>query len=238
MSASSIAPYWLAFGDIHNNVPFFGAIPELREASGVLVTGDITMAEGAEQALRVLEPLASAVPALLVQAGNMDRHDVADMLEEKGWNLHARAGELFPGVYAPGVGWSPPTPFNTPGEYPESRLAEWAEQAFAEARKLAGAAGVMQPVFVLAAHAPPYATACDRLRSGAHAGSVAVRECIEKHQPALCLCGHIHESRGEDRIGNTRIINPGDLAAGGYVILRRTGENGRFGVEAELKILS
>lgn len=236
-SPSPAASYWLAFGDIHDNTSCLGTIPELSGASGILVTGDLTMVGGVKQALRVLELLAAAVPALLAQPGNMDLREVEGMLKAKDWNLHARARELFPGVYAMGVGYSPPTPFNTPGEYAESRLAEWMEAAFAEARELADAASVRNPVFVLVSHTPPYATACDRLCSGTPVGSAAVREFIEKRQPDLCLCGHIHESRAEDRIGKTHIINPGDLASGGYVLLRRTGENSPYGLEAELKIL-
>jgi Icc-related predicted phosphoesterase len=40
-------------------------------------------------------------------------------------------------------------------------------------------------------------------------GSSAVREAIEKYQPVMSLHGHIHESRGEARIGKTLAINPG-----------------------------
>jgi uncharacterized protein len=40
-------------------------------------------------------------------------------------------------------------------------------------------------------------------------GSSAVREALEKYQPMLSLHGHIHESRGEARIGRTLAINPG-----------------------------
>ncbi len=41
------------------------------------------------------------------------------------------------------------------------------------------------------------------------AGSTAVRQAIEKHQPLLGLHGHIHESPGAVRIGRTLCINPG-----------------------------
>ena len=41
------------------------------------------------------------------------------------------------------------------------------------------------------------------------AGSTAVREAIEKHQPLLGIHGHIHESRGAIHIGRTLVINPG-----------------------------
>jgi len=40
-------------------------------------------------------------------------------------------------------------------------------------------------------------------------GSTAVRDALAKYQPMLSLHGHIHESRGEARIGRTLAINPG-----------------------------
>ena len=41
------------------------------------------------------------------------------------------------------------------------------------------------------------------------AGSTAVRAAIERHGPVLSLHGHIHESRGVQRIGRTTCVNPG-----------------------------
>ena len=43
----------------------------------------------------------------------------------------------------------------------------------------------------------------------AHVGSVSVRKVIEKYRPLLGLHGHIHESRGLVKLGNTLCINPG-----------------------------
>jgi len=40
-------------------------------------------------------------------------------------------------------------------------------------------------------------------------GSSAVRTSLERYQPMLALHGHIHESRGEARLGRTLSINPG-----------------------------
>jgi Icc-related predicted phosphoesterase len=42
-----------------------------------------------------------------------------------------------------------------------------------------------------------------------HVGSRAVAKMIEKYQPLLGLHGHIHESRGAQKIRKTTIINPG-----------------------------
>lgn len=225
---------WLAFGDIHDDISRLEQIPELDEALGVIITGDLTFAGGVLEAKSIVEPIAERVPCLLAQIGNMDRDEITDALERKGWNLHAKAVEIFPGVVVMGLGASPPTPFGTPSEFPESRLAAWLEEAHAEAQKLLNARNCAQPTLILVAHTPPHSTACDRLTSGAPAGSTAVRAFIEQHQPDFCLCGHIHEARGEDAIGKTRIINPGTLPAGGYVVLRISEGPA---VSAELKIL-
>lgn len=41
-------------------------------------------------------------------------------------------------------------------------------------------------------------------------GSGAVRKAIERFQPDLALCGHVHEAEGiEEKIGKTRLINVG-----------------------------
>ncbi|MDR0339056.1 MAG: metallophosphoesterase family protein [Desulfovibrio sp.] len=228
---------WLVFGDVHDDIARLDEIPELADAVGAIVSGDITFAGGSARALRVLEPVAARVPRLLAQIGNMDKAEVTGVLDGRGWNLHARARELFPGIVALGVGGSTPTPFNTPSEFSEEDMRGFLERGLAEARVLSAQSGEIGASLVLVSHTPPRGTACDRLGNGASAGSSAVRAFIEERRPALCLCGHIHEARARDRIGNTLIINPGTLSDGGYVVLRR--EDGPAGPRpvAELKIL-
>jgi Icc-related predicted phosphoesterase len=43
----------------------------------------------------------------------------------------------------------------------------------------------------------------------ASVGSTAIREVIERFQPALALHGHIHESAGHAKLGRTVCVNPG-----------------------------
>jgi Icc-related predicted phosphoesterase len=47
-------------------------------------------------------------------------------------------------------------------------------------------------------------------------GATVVRRIVEREQPDLVLCGHLHESRGLDEIGRTRIVNPGPTSSGHY----------------------
>jgi Icc-related predicted phosphoesterase len=52
-----------------------------------------------------------------------------------------------------------------------------------------------------------------------HAGSAAVRAFLEEHDVSLCLCGHIHEARGEARVGPARCVNLGAFKSGRYALV-------------------
>lgn len=109
-----------------------------------------------------------------------------------------------------------PTPWHSPRELSE-------EELYTHLRSLAEQLeSPRTAIFNL--HVPPYDSGLDRaieidenLRikveaGGSHevpVGSTAVRQIIEEYQPALALHGHIHESRGATRIGDTLAINSG-----------------------------
>lgn len=224
MSAYDI--YWIAVGDIHGHTAPLASIPELPGAAGVIVTGDLTVRGGVPEASAVLDAVAAINPRVLAQIGNMDKPPVQTWLDGRGQGIHARAVELAPGAGLMGVGWSPPTPFGTPAEAPETQIAQWLAEGYEQARGFEHLA--------LISHTPPYGTLADVLGSGAHVGSPAVREFIERVQPEVCVTGHIHEARCTDRLGRTVIVNPGELAAGGYVLLRL----GAGGFTAELKTIA
>ena len=62
---------------------------------------------------------------------------------------------------------------------------------------------------ILVTHAPPYKTRLDKLVQG-HCGNKSIRQFIDKNKIDLLICGHLHENFGkEDKIGKTKIINPG-----------------------------
>lgn len=218
VSVPASHPYWLVFSDIHDNTSCLCDVPELAGAQGILVNGDLTLTGGVDQARLVVNQLLTCSPHVLAQFGNMDRPEVNDWLEEEDRNLHGHVRELAPNVVLMGVGASPFTPFGTPSEYPENWFAERLEHMWNTARKY-------QHVILLT-HTPPVNTVCDRLDNGMHVGSKAIREFIEDAQPALCFCAHIHEARGEDRIGRTKVLNGGAFLAGGYALLSLNPETG------------
>jgi Icc-related predicted phosphoesterase len=218
---------WLAIGDVHDDsMAALAAIPEISGADGLIITGDITNIGGVHEAERVLNAARARVPVVAAQIGNMDKAEVAGLLSREGINIHAAARTLAPGLAVMGIGGSTPTPFGTPSEFPEAGYAAWLETCWPEARKLADQV-------LLVSHNPPKNTRCDLIGAGMHVGSEAVRSFIEKNQPLLCLCGHIHEARATDAIGTTRVINPGNFGAGGYIVL--TYEQGRL--TADLRTL-
>lgn len=208
---SSHAPFWIVIGDLHGRTDRLSAIPGTASAEGILITGDLTTAGGAAAARHVLDSVAAFNPMTLALFGNMDKPGVAACLREAGIDLHRTVRQLDAATAVLGIGGSTPTPFGTPSEFSEADIARWLDELLPQARNSSR--------LVLVSHTPPLGTACDRTAGGLHVGSEAVREFIVKHQPDVCLCGHIHESCAEDRLGRTRVVNPGALGDGGYAVL-------------------
>ncbi|NPA69911.1 MAG: metallophosphoesterase [Crenarchaeota archaeon] len=165
---------------------------------------------------KILEELGSQGETLYVP-GNCDpREATQDLSISNTFNIHARYRIIGDYVIV-GYGGSNPTPFNTPLEFPEETIERELESAVKEAlgtgKKL-----------IFACHAPPKDTAIDKIVSGAHVGSKAIRDLIEKYKPVLGLHGHIHEAIGMERLGETMVLNPGPLAWGRYVIVEIEGD--------------
>ncbi|MEF3698440.1 metallophosphoesterase [Desulfolutivibrio sp.] len=220
--------FFIAVGDIHGDVANLARIPDISRADGVIVTGDLTIRGDRPEGKRVIEAVLAVNPCVHAQIGNMDYQEIDDWLTAEGINIHRRVVELAPGVGLMGIGWSTPTPFSTPSEISEEGLSRWIEETHALAR------GYDRLVVVV--HTPPYGTTTDLLPSGVHVGSPAVREFLARVQPALCVTGHIHESRGLDVIGKTVVVNPGPLSLGGYVRIQ-VKPDGHDGVVAALEMI-
>jgi uncharacterized protein len=108
------------------------------------------------------------------------------------------------------------TPFNCPRDLPEDVLQGRLEELAQQVEDMS--------TCVFNFHVPPIKSGIDdapaldkdmRPTIGpqglvmAPVGSIAVRAVIEKYQPLLALHGHIHESRGQAKIGRTLCLNPG-----------------------------
>jgi Icc-related predicted phosphoesterase len=184
------------------------------------------------------ERLADANVPLYLMPGNDDDFAIDEVLDREGFatvNAEGKVLDLPGGLQLLASGWSNETPWLTPREESEDALYE----------RLAGLASqVRDPrraVFMI--HVPPYDSGLDtapildaNLRPKVTAGDVirgpvgshAVRRVIEEFQPLVSVHGHIHESGGERRIGDTIAINPGSEANAGILrgYLVDIGENG------------
>lgn len=61
-------------------------------------------------------------------------------------------------------------------------------------------------VDVLLSHGPPWGV-CDLLPPDRHAGSGSLRAWVDRVQPPLLVCGHVHEAAGIATLGRTRVAN-------------------------------
>jgi Icc-related predicted phosphoesterase len=197
--------------DVHDR---FEAVARVLDGVGsvdvLVVGGDITTLgtpADAERAVELWRPLASQLFAV---AGNMDSPAIDERLVDLGVSLDGR-GVVIGDVGLAGVSAAPLSPLHTPYELPDDEYARTAERGLAALRG--------SRFRILCPHAPPYGTACDRIRSGEHVGSLGLRALIEREQPDLVLCGHIHESRALDNLGTARVANPGPVSAGHYVLV-------------------
>ncbi len=204
----------MAFGDIHGEVYHIKKIKELKQADWIIVTGDFTNIGGKKEVERMLKEISKYNKNILAQLGNMDKPEVDDYLTRLGINLHGYGYKLSKDLAVFGVGGSTPTPFNTPTEYSEQEIKTIVYNGYEMIKHV--------PIKILVSHTPPYGTNTDIVGSGQHVGSQVIRAFIERHQPELCLTGHIHESRNIDRIGKTTIFNPGMLS-NGYILVYKEG---------------
>jgi uncharacterized protein len=187
----------LAFSDLHTDL---GQAQRLasrsREADVVVGVGDFASVHaGLTEAVEVLRAI--EVPAVLVPGNN----ETEDALREAcaNWKqavvLHGEGTEID-GVAFFGLGAGVPvTPWDWSFDLTEEAAAQLLEAC--------------PEGCVLAVHSPPRGHV-DVSSTGRHLGSEAVLRAIESRRPRLALCGHIHESWGEQsRIGRTRVINLG-----------------------------
>jgi Icc-related predicted phosphoesterase len=202
---------FLAFTDIHGSYESVDRIISSDQgADGIIIGGDLTTygsPEEGEKAIRVFQNCGLPVFAV---AGNMDSPEFDSKHEALGVSINAR-GMMLGEVGLFGVSASPFTSMNTPYEIEENEIARRAEMGWKDV------SAARWKIFV--PHSPPRDTKLDKIMLGRHVGSTAVRSFIEQHQPDVVVCGHIHEARGTDTIGKTKIVNCGPAGKGYYAVI-------------------
>ncbi len=154
-----------------------------------------------------------------VQPGNDDEYDIDELFEggNRVVNPEGRVIQIDENYTMISTGHANITPWNCPRDVPEERL-----EAIIDA--MAGQVSDFDHC-IFNFHCPPYDTVLDQapqlddqmrptLEMGGKphmvpVGSPAIRRAIDKYQPRLGLHGHIHESRGSQKLGRTLCLNPG-----------------------------
>lgn len=211
----------VCIGDVHLA---FGAIervgPELAKADWVILTGDLTHFGDPPDAMRVVDAVRRHCPRVLAVIGNLDMPWVIDAFRAEGISLHGEGRRLGSiGVF--GCGGSNVTPMDTPTELEEDEITTVLTRGHETVSDA--------PHRLMICHTPPYDTRIYRLLNGTPVGSPAVRRFLESHDVDVAVVGHIHEGRGIDRVGATRVLNAGALRDGGYVVVDDHG--GTLGAE-------
>ncbi|MGI9466253.1 MAG: metallophosphoesterase family protein [Rubripirellula sp.] len=191
---------FLCFSDLHRNVEAAAKLVEnSSDADVVIGAGDFaTRRQGVEDTLKVLSRITK--PAVLVPGNGESASELENAVRATGWKsahvLHG-TGCVVEGVEFWGVG----------GGIPVTPFGDWSYD-FSEVEAAALLAGC-KSVAVLVVHSPPLDTV-DHDSSGQIRGSQAIREVVEKTQPDLVVCGHIHSDwEKQVRLAETQVLNAG-----------------------------
>jgi len=194
----------LCTADFHGDTSHFDRLKG-EKADLLVIAGDLTDFGGQNDAREIIELLEGTAPRTMAVQGNCDGAGVLSHLTDNDLSLHSSAKvENDVGFF--GIGGSNTTPFNTPTEFSEDEIWSFLNAGYEliEDREKK----------VMVSHAPPYGTKVDMTGSGLNVGSRSVRKFIESYRPDLVICGHIHEARGHDLVGDTVVINTGPLHKG------------------------
>ena len=170
--------------------------------------------EGIRVAMGAVNPFTRHPVVLAMTVSALD-----EMAQDRVVNCENRIVEVDDEHVMATIGYSTPTPWETPRERTDDEIGDLIEKLMAE---------VPDPSrCVLNFHCPPLDSGldtCMKLDASVWppapivehgqpvyygAGSRSVTEALERYQPTVGLHGHIHESRGSARFGRTIAFNPG-----------------------------
>lgn len=187
----------LAFSDLHQDLEQAERLVEMsRDADVVVAAGDFaSVHRGLGETIDALCPI--ECPTVVIPGNNETEDELRAACA--GWGsatvLHGEGTEIDgQDFYGLGAG-VPVTPWDWSFDLDEQEAAAML--------------GDLTPGAVLVVHSPPRGHV-DRDSSGKHLGSEAILEAIQEKEPRIAVCGHIHDSWGEEStVGDTRVVNLG-----------------------------
>lgn len=200
----------LGLADLHDCTERLDDLLDLK-CDLIAFCGDLHNGSLMERARPAANALARLGLPVLIVPGNMDHRDVVpELWREAGFILLHQSSFRYKEYGFLGLGGmiaKDPRRLGDPNRYYHRdeevySLLDKAYQEVLDARRK-----------IVIVHQPPRG-AQDLLYNGERSGSLQLRRFIEDRQPDLVLCGHIHEDRGECRIGSALVVNVGELRRG------------------------
>ena len=186
----------LGFSDLHHSAPHAETLVRAsRTADLVIAAGDFCRSRaGLDAAMQLLGGITA--PLVAVPGNHESASELAAAAPDGTTVLHGE-GATFDGLRVFGLGYGVPvTPF---GDWSCDLTEDEAEALLSRC----------ESADILITHSPPKGVG-DTTSQGVSVGSEAIRAAIERLQPRLALCGHIHDSWGvTGRIGRTGVHNLG-----------------------------
>lgn len=193
-----------------------------------------------ETAKNILKNLNSISVPVLTVIGNYDNHNVRDSHDEKNVNWKWATQDFFSKTIkkyshikridysaksAKGLIFIGACGSSFPGKVKSNAYRKYRKKLETLFKKYAKENNERRVIFVT--HNVPYNCRLDKIRDknapviiqGKHYGSKLIRRIIDKYQPVLCLCGHIHENQGKCKIGKTLVVNTGAALEGKCAVI-------------------
>ncbi|MEK6848765.1 MAG: metallophosphoesterase [Nanoarchaeota archaeon] len=188
----------LAVGDIHGDKRMSSRLAEQakkEKVDFVILTGDLTMMESGTEGL--LYPFVKNKQKVLLIPGNHETMATANFLADfypdvkniHGYSIKTENAGIF-GAGGANIGIF---------KIKEDEIFSVLEKGFLNVKD--------KEKKIMVTHVHPSGTLMENFSKHVQ-GSYGVRKAIEKFQPDIALCSHVHEASGiEERIGKTRLIN-------------------------------
>ena len=166
----------------------------------IVICGDITQFGPADVAINILNQI--KVKTLAIH-GNIDSNEILKAIDySKAINIHLKK-EIVDNIPFIGIGGEIDVQFD---------LQIKVNASFKPIGE------ILDKSTVLVTHIPPYGLQ-DKIFLGLNSGSTDLKKIINKYNPRLVLCGHIHENPGFIKFKNTTIINCSIGKTGGGALI-------------------
>lgn len=190
----------LLFCDVHGDENIINNLVKKanqKKVDAIICAGDIS--EFGNNLIKIVKKFDIGIPLYMIPGNHETDEEIAFLDSKFSWfeNFHLKVKKIEDTLLI-GCGGGGLSKFHTPFEKSEKYFKRELKQ-FKNLNKS-----------ILVTHAPPYNTFLDFINNE-HVGVKSIRRFIEKEQPGIAICGHLHENSGmEDKIKKTIIINPGD----------------------------